>query len=239
MAFAHVFLVCCVGQGEGLSRCVVADLRARTWRPYSLVRCSAQARSDVTRLFRPATTRGAAYLRRSSARARGAPRRALVPVGSGRRAAGGRQRQRQRRSQRSDCGGLHGGSVRHHQGRCKPPRPSRCGRGRNDRAAEEGARRQLTADGTGAGAGAGGARGSQDRGKFPAAGARRETAARGRREAPERGKRTAGNMELPGMQLPVVTPYRVGDDFDKWVRGIERYLSAVDIKDIDRKCAVL
>ena len=46
-------------------------------------------------------------------------------------------------------------------------------------------------------------------------------------------------MELPGMQLPVVAPYRAGDDFDKWVRGIERYLSAVDIKVIDRKCAVL
>ena len=41
------------------------------------------------------------------------------------------------------------------------------------------------------------------------------------------------------MQLPSVVPYRAGEDFEKWTRGVERYLAAVNITKADRKCAIL
>ena len=46
-------------------------------------------------------------------------------------------------------------------------------------------------------------------------------------------------MDIPGMALPSVTLFQSGEDFRKWVRGVERYMSAVGIQDVDRKCAVL
>ena len=41
------------------------------------------------------------------------------------------------------------------------------------------------------------------------------------------------------MALPAVTQFQSGEHLGKWLRGIERYLSAVGIQDVDRKCAVL
>ena len=42
-------------------------------------------------------------------------------------------------------------------------------------------------------------------------------------------------MELPGLQLPAVVPYRTGEDFEKWIRGLERYFAAVSVIDTGRK----
>ena len=46
-------------------------------------------------------------------------------------------------------------------------------------------------------------------------------------------------METAGLQLPGVSPYRPGDDFEKWIKKVERYLVAINITDVNRKCAVL
>ena len=41
------------------------------------------------------------------------------------------------------------------------------------------------------------------------------------------------------LQLPAVDPYRTGEDFERWSKGVERYLVALNISDSKRKCAVL
>ena len=41
------------------------------------------------------------------------------------------------------------------------------------------------------------------------------------------------------LQLPAVEPYRTGEDFERWSKGVERYLVAVNISESNRKCAVL
>ena len=41
------------------------------------------------------------------------------------------------------------------------------------------------------------------------------------------------------MQLTAVGQYRPGDDFEKWLRNVERYLIAANIKETERKCALL
>ena len=48
-----------------------------------------------------------------------------------------------------------------------------------------------------------------------------------------------GDMETPGIGLSAVAPYRVGEDFSRWLREVERYLSAVGVRDADRKSAIL
>ena len=42
-----------------------------------------------------------------------------------------------------------------------------------------------------------------------------------------------------GLALPGVSPFRPGDDFRRWIKGVERYLVAMDIKGADRRCAVV
>ncbi|KAF0292797.1 hypothetical protein FJT64_009271 [Amphibalanus amphitrite] len=46
-------------------------------------------------------------------------------------------------------------------------------------------------------------------------------------------------MNSTGLSMPAVEPFRQGDDFGRWLRGVERYLCAVGIQEADRKCAVL
>ncbi|KAF0305641.1 DNA-binding protein HEXBP [Amphibalanus amphitrite] len=46
-------------------------------------------------------------------------------------------------------------------------------------------------------------------------------------------------MNSTGLSIPAVEPFRQGDDFGRWLRGVERYLCAVGIQEADRKCAVL
>ncbi|KAF0311532.1 DNA-binding protein HEXBP [Amphibalanus amphitrite] len=46
-------------------------------------------------------------------------------------------------------------------------------------------------------------------------------------------------MNCTGLSMPAVEPFRQGDDFGRWLRGVERYLCAVRIQEADRKCAVL
>ena len=46
-------------------------------------------------------------------------------------------------------------------------------------------------------------------------------------------------METAGLHLPGVSPYHPGDDFEKWIKKVERYLVAINITDVHRKCAVL
>ncbi|XP_043206001.1 uncharacterized protein K02A2.6-like [Amphibalanus amphitrite] len=46
-------------------------------------------------------------------------------------------------------------------------------------------------------------------------------------------------MELPGMQLSAVGQYRPGEDFEKWLRNVERYLIAANVRETERKCALL
>ena len=41
-------------------------------------------------------------------------------------------------------------------------------------------------------------------------------------------------MGIPGMPLPAVTLFHSGDEFGKWQRVVERYRSAVGIRDVDR-----
>ena len=41
------------------------------------------------------------------------------------------------------------------------------------------------------------------------------------------------------LQLPAVEPYRTGEDFERWSKGVERYLVALNITESERKCAVL
>ena len=41
------------------------------------------------------------------------------------------------------------------------------------------------------------------------------------------------------MALPGVAPYRPGEDFRRWAKGVERYMTAVNIRAPERKCAVL
>ena len=41
------------------------------------------------------------------------------------------------------------------------------------------------------------------------------------------------------MSIPAVEPFRQDGDFGRWLRGVERYLSAVGIQEADRKCAML
>ena len=42
-----------------------------------------------------------------------------------------------------------------------------------------------------------------------------------------------------GLALPGVRPFCSGDDFRQWVKGVERYLTAMDIRTAERRCAVL
>ena len=42
-----------------------------------------------------------------------------------------------------------------------------------------------------------------------------------------------------GLALPGVSPFRPGDDFRRWIKGVERYLVAMNIKGADRRCAVV
>ena len=49
----------------------------------------------------------------------------------------------------------------------------------------------------------------------------------------------AAKMAAAGLSLPVVGPYQVGTDFEKWVRSVELYLAALDITAEGRKKAVL
>ncbi|KAF0312248.1 DNA-binding protein HEXBP [Amphibalanus amphitrite] len=46
-------------------------------------------------------------------------------------------------------------------------------------------------------------------------------------------------MNSTGLSIPAVEPFRQGNDFGRWLRGVERYLCAVGIQEADRKCAVL
>ncbi|KAF0314178.1 hypothetical protein FJT64_015358 [Amphibalanus amphitrite] len=46
-------------------------------------------------------------------------------------------------------------------------------------------------------------------------------------------------MNSTGLSIPAVESFRQGDDFGRWLRGVERYLCAVGIQEADRKCAVL
>ncbi|KAF0290350.1 hypothetical protein FJT64_011438 [Amphibalanus amphitrite] len=46
-------------------------------------------------------------------------------------------------------------------------------------------------------------------------------------------------MNSTGLSMPAVEPFRQGDDFGGWLRGVEGYLCAVGIQEADRKCAVL
>ena len=42
-----------------------------------------------------------------------------------------------------------------------------------------------------------------------------------------------------GLTLPGVSPFRPGEDFRRWLKGVERYLTAVNIATPERQCAVL
>ncbi|KAF0302180.1 hypothetical protein FJT64_025724 [Amphibalanus amphitrite] len=46
-------------------------------------------------------------------------------------------------------------------------------------------------------------------------------------------------MNSTGLSIPAVEPFRQGDDFGRWLRGVQRYLCAVGTQEADRKCAVL
>ena len=46
-------------------------------------------------------------------------------------------------------------------------------------------------------------------------------------------------MDATGLQLPGVFPFRPGEDFERWTKRVERYFVAINITEVNRKCAVL
>ena len=46
-------------------------------------------------------------------------------------------------------------------------------------------------------------------------------------------------MDAAGLQLPGVSPFRPGEDFERWTKRVEKYFVAINITEVNRKCAVL